>query len=142
MLPSSQEFKLADLRGRLSEVNFKLFLTLDERKILCQQIQDLKPKTGPFSHYDPQREGQIFQEQQDQLKKLSLRELLAFSLMMEEHAQGQQPNSYPAWSTGNHLKVQSGQLLTMINPLLLKFARPDDFIKLQLNSHFIFLREF
>jgi chorismate mutase len=142
MSPSSQESKLQELRDHLAEVNFRFFLTLDERKQICEKIQACKLKVSSHPHYDPSREKIIFQQLQTQLRSLALRELLAFSLIMEEHAQTGTSGAYPQWSLGVHLATPVQTLTGMINPLLLKVVRPDDFSQLQLNTDFSFLKDF
>jgi chorismate mutase len=135
MSPSSQESKLSQLREALAQSNSELFLTIAERRQITVLIQDIK--TGP--RYDPERELELFKNSQSDLKHLSIKELLAFSLIMEDQAMAMAPGSYPSWSLGNHLTAKTGELSEMINPLLLKVAHPSLFSKLTLTAEFKFL---
>jgi len=131
----SQESKIAQLREALAQLNSELFLTIGERRSLALKIQDLK--TGP--NYDPERENALFIQLNDQIKSLSTKELLAFSLIMEDQATAMAPGSYPSWSQCIHLNHKKGDLVEMINPLLLKHAHPSLFAKLSLTAEFKFL---
>lgn len=141
MSPSSRESELAQLREALAQANSELFYTLADRRKLCGRIQTLKEKQG-FSHYDPERESALFQHFQNELKALTLKELLAFSLVMEDQAQVLAPGTYPSWSSRPHLSESSSELFEMINPLLLKIARPEIFKRLQLTNTYSFLNDF
>ena len=142
MSPSSRESDLAQLREALAQLNSELFLTIAERRNLTVRIQEFKESKGRYSHYDPDREKDIFGLFQNQLKDCSLKELLAFSLVMEDHAMAMAPGSYPAWSGLGHLATHKNELYEMINPLMLKIARPDFFNRLALGAEFAFLKDF
>lgn len=142
MSPSSRESELAQLREALAHLNSEFFLTVGERRNLTVRIQEFKDSTGRYSHYDPDREKEIFHLFEGQLKNLTIKELLAFSLIMEDHAMAMAPGSYPAWSQFVHLVNPTQEVYEMINPLMLKFARPDFFNRLTLSKEFAFLKEF
>ncbi len=142
MSPSSRESELPQLREALLQLNSEFFLTIAERRSLTLRIQSIKDAGGRYAHYDPDREKEIFAQFLPQLKVLSIRELLAFSLVMEDHAMAMAPGSYPAWSLCPHLVGPRLEVYEMINPLLLKIARSDFFQRLSLNPEFSFLNDF
>ncbi len=142
MSPSSRGSELAQLREALAQLNSEYFLTVAERRKITIKIQEFKDSTGRYSHYDPERERDIFKLFQDQIKASSLKELLAFSLIMEDHAMAMAPGSYPAWSSFVHLQDPKDEIYEMINPLMLKTSRPDFFSRLNLSSEFSFLKDF
>lgn len=142
MSPSSRESNLTQYREALAQLNSEFFLLLKERRAVCLKIQELKETSGRYANYDPAREKELFQLMLSQLKELSLKELLAFSLTMEDHAGAMAPGAYPSWSQGIHLTAPKKELIEMINPLLLKTSRPELFSKLSLASDFQFLRDF
>jgi len=142
MLHSSRESDLAQLREALAQLNSEYFLTISERRNLTVKIQGYKESKGRFSHYDPEREKEIFNLLQLELKNISMKELLAFSLIMEDHAMAMAPGSYPTWSTKAHLVNPKSDLFEMINPLLLKISHPDFFNRLSLSAEFTFLKDF
>lgn len=139
---SSRESELAQLREALAQINSEIFLTLKERRNLTVKIQEYKGSAGRYSHYDPDREKEVFLLFQTQLKNLSIKEMLAFSLIMEDHAQAMAPGSYPAWSSMTHLSNPKKELLEMVNPLMLKLSRPDTFSRLTFTAEFAFLKDF
>lgn len=139
---SSRESELAQLREALAQLNSELFLTFAERRRLTVKIQEYKGASGRYSHYDPEREKTIFTLFQPQLKTLSLKELLAFSLIMEDHAMAMAPGSYPAWSTMTHLQNPKKELIEMVNPLMIKASRPETFSRLTFTAEFGFLKDF
>lgn len=141
MSPSSHASDLAQLREALAQTNSEFIINLEERRKLCLQIQTLKEKSG-ISHYDPDQEKKVFTQANAELKKLSLKELLAFSLVMEDQAQAMAPGTYPAWSNRVHLKEFRGELFELINPLLLKIVKPEAFKRLTLESDYDFLNDF
>ncbi len=142
MLHSSRESDLAQLREALAQLNSEYFLTIAERRNLTVKIQEFKESKGRFSHYDPDREKEIFGLLKTQLKNISMKELLAFSLIMEDHAMAMAPGSYPTWSTKVHLVNPKTELFEMINPLMLKISHPDFFNRLSLSAEFTFLKDF
>jgi chorismate mutase len=141
MSPSSRASDLEQLREALLQTNSEFFFTLSERRKLCIAIQELKGATGRFSHYDPEREKIVFTHFKTQLATLSLRELLAFSLVMEDHALAMAPGSYPNWSQRYHLTSAPKEIHDMINPLMLKVSHPDIFARLELTAEFHFLKD-
>lgn len=142
MSRSSRESELAQLREALAQLNSEFFLTLAERRNVTVKIQELKANTGRYSHYDPDREKEVFGLVKTQLKNLTSKELLAFSLVMEDHAMAMAPGSYPAWSNRIHLITPRNELFEMINPLMLKVCLPDLFSRLNLSQDFSFLKDF
>lgn len=142
MSPSSRESNLAQLREALAQLNSELFLSISERRAICIKIQEFKEIEGGFSSFDPEREKEVFRLHLAQLKELGLKEILAFSLIMEDQAQAFAPGSYPSWSQKVHLQEPQGQLFEMVNPLMLKFRSPELFSKLELTSEFSFLKDF
>jgi chorismate mutase len=138
----SPESELAAYRRDLLELNREFFDLLDDRRVICHKIQALKPWVGTFAHFDPHREKELFALLESRLHELGLKELLAFSLIIEEHALALRAGSYPLWSEKIHLLETSEDLFQMINPLLLKSIRPEFFSKLVLSSDFSFLKDF
>jgi chorismate mutase len=139
---SSRESELAQLREALAQLNSEFFLTISERRNLTVKIQEFKEAKGRYSHYDPDREKEVFAVIQTQLKNCSIKELVAFSLIMEDHAMAMAPGSYPTWSQFTHLSNPKKELYEMINPLMLKISRPDFFARLALSQEFSFLKDF
>lgn len=142
MSPSSRESDLAQLREALAQLNSEYFLTIAERRNICVKIQEFKVASGRYAHYDPDREKEIFKLFNIQLKNISIKELLAFSLIMEDHAMALAPGSYPSWSHRVHLSNSKNELFEMINPLMLKESHPDFFNRLTLSGEFAFLKDF
>jgi chorismate mutase len=141
MSHSSRESNLSQLRERLAQINSELFLTLGERRTLSVQIQSAKDSAGRYSHYDPEREKELFTQLETEIKKLSLKEILAFSLIMEDQAMAMAPGSYPSWSQALHVTNPKNELSEMVNPLLLKFSHPNLYQRLSLNAEFSFLKD-
>lgn len=142
MSPSFRESKLAELREALAQLNSELFLTLKERRAIVLKIFEQKQVSGPYPHYDPEREKEVIALLKEEMKNISLKELLAFSLIMEDQAQSMAPGSYPSWSQGIHLAKFDKEIHEMINPLILKIAHPHFFEKLALSPDFAFLKDF
>lgn len=141
MSPSSRVSDLGQLREALLQCNSEFFITLSERRKLCIAIQEVKGSTGRFSHFDPEREKIVFEHFKPQLVALSMRELLAFSLVMEDHALAMAPGSYPYWSQRYHLSSAPKDIHEMVNPLMLKASHPDMFARLELTPEFHFLKD-
>jgi chorismate mutase len=143
MSRSSLESSLSQYREALLQINSQLFLTLKDRRSLSLKIQELKnSRIGTYSHFDPEREVLSFRIMSEHLKLLTIKELLAFSLIMEDQAMAMAPGSYPAWSTKVHVANPSSDFYTMINPLLLKETHPELFKHLTLLVEFSFLKQF
>lgn len=139
---SSRESDLRELREALVQLNSEYFLTLGERRNITLKIQEIKSASGRYAHYDPDREKEVFALFKDQLKHCTLKELLSFSLIMEDHAMALAPGSYPAWSQSVHVQNPSRELFEMVNPLILKLALPKFFERLNLSQEFSFLKDF
>lgn len=143
MSHSSQESKLSQFREEMAQLNSEFFLLLSERRKISVRIQQLKNgETGKYSHYDPERERELFKQFESSLKELTIKELLAFSLIMEDQACAMAPGAYPSWSTGTHLLESERDLFQMMNPMLLKVSHLDLFLKLHLSQDFSFLKDF
>jgi len=139
---SSRESNLSQYREALLQLNSEFFLMLSERRSVSLKIQEMKGSSGRYSHFDPEREKVLFEHMREELKVPSIKELLAFSLIMEDQAMAMAPGSYPTWSSQVHLTEASKELYAQINPLLLKISRPELFFRLNLNPEFSFLKEF
>ena len=142
MSHSSRASNLSQYREALSQLNSEFFLLLSERRSLSVKIQEMKAVSGRFSHFDPEREQVLFSQLSVELTPLSIKELLAFSLIMEDQAMAMAPGSYPSWSSKIHLQGLTNELFAMINPILLKTTHPELFSRLSLNSEFSFFKEF
>ncbi len=143
MSPLSPEQQLDDLRSNLLILNHDFLSLLDKRRALCIKIQEMKTLLGKNSLYDPEREFEVFKKFHQDLMHLSVKEMLSFSLIMEQQAQVFSPGSYPNWSEGVHLlSDQRLQLFEMINPLMLKAKSSELFEKLKLSKDFSFLKDF
>ncbi len=142
MSRSSRESNLAQYREALLQLNSQFFQILSERRATSLRIQELKDVSGRYSHFDPDREKALFEHMAYELKDLTLKELLAFSLVMEDQAMAMAPGSYPAWSSSVHLEDPARDLMNMINPILLKITHPELFNRLSLNGDFAFLKQF
>ncbi len=134
---------LPQLRSELLDLNRMMFSLWAQRKKRVSEIQQLKNinlRLKEFAHFDPDREWQLIQSLSRQIHQLSMKEVWAFSLLIEEHAGG--GTYYPEWSRGIHLQEFNGTMEQMINPLLLKKVHPQLFSALPLNQTFQFLAEF
>lgn len=109
--------ELSELRLELEGVNKELLSLIRKRRRLAGEIQKFKRKEGRQT-YDPARERELFTALKDELSELSLGELGAFSLLMEDQA----GEGYPKWSQGEHRGSAKG---LGINPLLLLLFYPD-----------------
>lgn len=139
---SSRTSNLSRYRESLLQLNSEILISILERRRICLKIQELKTGSGSgnYPHYDHQRELEVFELQKEALVKLSMKELLSFSLMMEDQAMALAPGSYPSWSSKIHLVNDGGALFEMINPLLLKVTHAEVFNRLELKPDFDFLR--
>lgn len=142
MSHSSRESNLAQYREALAQANSELFYLLSERRSLCLKVQEFKVAQGKYPHFDPKRELEVFAGSIEHLKKLSIKELLAFSLVMEDQAMAMAPGSYPNWSARIHLSGPQNEIYEMINPLMLKSTHPQLFSKLNLGPDFQYLKDF
>jgi chorismate mutase len=142
MSPSSRESNLTQFREALLQLNSQFFQILSERRAVSLRIQELKDVSGRYSHFDPEREKALFEQMSPELKELTLKELLAFSLVMEDQAMAMAPGSYPTWSNSVHLNEPTRELASMINPILLKLTHPELFNRLSLCVDFAFLKQF
>ena len=126
---------LAGLRDQLKDLTEKHFLIIKNRKELVTKIQNTKSKNKLFFAFDPIQEKKLFESQKDNLINLSIRELLAYSLILEEHASVEE-KAYPQWSKGEHLTDHNQGLLACINPILLAVIHKDKYDELPLSEQF------
>lgn len=138
----SLESKFIKLRSDLEKWNSELFKILTFRRNVAIEIQKLKESKGHYQNFDPQREIEVFKKFENQLMTLSEKELLAFSLVMEDQAMALESDNYPAWSRFVHLSSHKNELFEMINPTILKVIRPNAFNRLLLTPEFSFLKDF
>lgn len=138
---SSRTSNFARYREALLQMNSEILISIQERRRLCLKIQGLKTTSGAYPHYDAKRELEVFELQKDHLIKLSIKELLAFSIIMEDQAVALAPGSYPSWSSKVHLQNSTNELFEMINPLLIKVTHPEIYNRLVLAPDFAFLQD-
>jgi chorismate mutase len=136
MSHSSQESNLHDLRKELSDLTLNLFELLDQRREVAGSIQKLKITHPGFFRFDPKREYEVFSHFSRILENKSVKELLAISLIIEDHAGQGESHTYPAWSSQIHLDRPVHELFGQVNPLILKIVRPDLFAQLELRDEF------
>ena len=127
---------LTKLREALDQLNKQWFSLVQERRELVSQIQSVK-LVGSLPHFDYDRESALFSDLLKLLAPLHLKELLAFSVLMEAHAGS--PERYPAWSEGVHLAELPLKDFHRINPVLLKAVHPDLFKTLRIAPDYTFL---
>lgn len=128
--------QLNDLRKALLKLNDTLFKTMLQRKSVVHKIQKEKHLVNQNVFF-PERECELFNNL-PQIKNLSIKQLLAFSLIIEDDARSF-CHSYPAWSERIHIKVISNELIEQINPILLKAYDSKYFFRLSLTSDFDFI---
>ena len=138
MPTSPTSLALTELRVALDQVNQQWLSLVQRRRELVGQIQAAKQKNS-LPTFDHSREASLFAASAVVLAPLHLKELLAFSLLMEAHAGS--PENYPAWSEGVHLTELPLKDFHRINPVLLKLVRPELFQTLQIAPDFAFLRD-
>lgn len=141
MSHSSQESKLDQYREALAQANSEFVLLVKERRALSLKIQELKGHSGLYAHFDPEREKMIFSQQLSQFQNLTLKELLAFSVLMEDQAMAMAPGSYPSWFSGVHVENFTHELYQHINPILLSVTHNELFKRLKFSSEFAFLKD-
>jgi chorismate mutase len=129
---------LIELREALEQLNQQWFGLLQERRELVAKIQATK-RDQSLPVFDHAREAALFRNSLQLLAPLHIKELLAFSLLIEAHAGS--PERYPAWSEGVHLSELPLKDFHRINPVLLKCIHPDLFKTLQIAPDFAFLRD-
>lgn len=129
------EKNLNDLRIELEKINLNFFEILAARKETVDQISEVKNTKNVF---DAQREISYFLSLTPMIKNLTKEELLAFSLIIQSHAQ-QQGKTYPAFSKGEHLNNQEIKSITdLINPILLYYYDANEYRKLDLKDKYKF----
>lgn len=133
---------LDSLREESRVITESIIDLLVKRKLVVDQIQVAKKTSGQplnkneFKNFDPQREFVLFESLAHKLKKLSYKELLILSLMIESHASGVEEKAYPAWSELVHLETNTITLNSQINPILLATLHKDSYDALPLNDKF------
>lgn len=139
---------LKEKRKKLQSHTDIFFSWLEERQDLVSDIRNLKyqeieTKTKNEKRmYDPQREYDIFFAPafHQNIQALSLKEVLALSLIIESQAQEfLDDDSYPEWSLAKHVDKGADKISHLINPLLLKSHSIEFFQKLPLKKEFHFL---
>jgi chorismate mutase len=128
--------RLDKLRDELQQLNQAMFDIWQTRKNLVQQIQKHKDISKEYFCFSPAIEYQLFFKYSENLKVLSLQELLAYSLLIESHA-SVGPSSYPSWSLRVHLiERTSDEIYEQINPILLAVTDQSLYDKLPINQKF------
>jgi chorismate mutase len=119
-------------REELLKLNQNIFEYIQTRKTIVNEIQKLKKKNSIYGCWDPKQEKKLFSHFSHIIKRCSLKELFAFSLLMEDHAMIY-TQAYPAWSELEHL--QSSNIVNaihQINPILLAEFNKDYYDQLPL----------
>ncbi len=132
--------KLKELRNENFQIYQNIISLIQKRRTLVKQIVIIKELNKLDLSYDPHFENELFQSLKEALKDFSYKELLALSLLIEDHIG--QSYHYPQWSDKIHLKVINAQKYDLINPLLLKAVYPNEFSSLKFSKDFLFLEEF
>lgn len=136
MSHSSQESNLRQLRKELSDLTLDILELMGKRRETAAYVQSLKARGAGFYRFDYQRELEIFSHFKISLLDKSVKELLAISLMIEDHAQQGEAHTYPSWSSEVHLEKPMPDLFGQVNPVLLFQIRPDLFSQLGLRPEF------
>jgi chorismate mutase len=131
---------LDNFRNELEAVNSSILQSIKKRRLLVKEIAVLKSYSSPiieqYLNYSPNREWELYNRSVGLLHALSIKELLSFSLLIEDHA-GVREGIYPAWSSLDHLTDGSDcNLISMINPLLIALLFPDKLRELSLIDWF------
>lgn len=127
--------KLSILRSELEEINNSLFSCLENRSKLVYEIQKIK---GEFNKavYDKSRELELFKRESEKLSKLNNKQLLIYSLLIENDA-NQFDGTYPAWSSMEHLESCSQKSLSeLTNPMLLALFDKKSYSSLNIKPNF------
>ena len=131
------------LRVKVLELNHQMFSLIRERRLIVSQIQSLKSSEGKFPYFDSKREIMLFEKLAPDLKMLSLKELLSFSLLMEGQADPAGLGLYPQFSFGDHLEDKNRKgIIELINPILLHFYNPELEKQLNLKKEFRFFETY
>lgn len=129
---------LSHKRLQLEQITSELLTSLDRRKKIVHEIQNLKQleMNTDFPNFDAIREYEIFLKFKDVLKCFSIKELLAFSLIIEAQATTAE-FSYPSWSTRAHLESFTADLIEQINPIMIMVYNFEKFKELKLRPEFV-----
>ena len=119
------------LRADLLQITIEIIRSINERKNKVRSIQTFK-KENNLKSFDPKREKEVFLKLKNDMSHSSLCELLAISLLIEDHA----GEDYPKWSERVHIAKPEHKLIEQINPLLLLLIRKDEFNMLHLKSEY------
>jgi chorismate mutase len=125
--------KIESLRQDVLTLTNTIIESLLERKSHVSCIQDLKEKAEGFKNFDPSREIIVFKNING-IDKLSLKEILSLSLVIEDHASSGE--FYPEWSAGVHLASNPTDISHQINPILLASTFKTRYDSLPLNLEF------
>lgn len=132
---------LIEMRAKLLQINLELFSLIEKRKLIVTRIQDIKMENN-LSVFSPEREKDLFEKLAPLLKKLTLKELLSFSLLLEAHADPTEKNVYPAFSEMIHLRKTTKTFLWYrVNPILLYYYDAKSYFKLPLKTKFNFFEK-
>lgn len=126
---------IPSLRKELKTLSEEFFLFLEQRRSLVSSIQATKDNSKQYFCFDPKYEATLFTKQSESLSKLSLKELYAYSLILEDHANVSN-GSYPEWSIQPHLDEKNHEQMSGINPILLAVTHKDLYDQLLINDEF------
>ncbi len=129
--------KISDLRTENKKIYLNLIELFVKRRDIVKQIVLLKDLKKLDNFYDPLFEKELFTELKPSLGKLSIKELLAVSLLIEDHV-GEE-HGYPQWSDKFHLREINAKKFDLINPIMLKIIRPEIFKGLKFSKDFKYL---
>ena len=127
--------KLSGLRSELESINDEFLDIVEKRRELTCKIGVAKLLSN-FPAFDHEREKYLYSKLSGRLEELTIKELLAFSLISEAQA----GEKYPEWSKMAHLEERTLEPSAMVNPVMLFFYSRRLFGSLKFNSKFEFLR--
>lgn len=142
-MPMNDKELLSTERNKLELINNRFFELLEERRNCVSNITSHKIKLNNYSSemglFDVSREKELFARLKDSIKGLSLKELFAFSLIIESQVNNKA--DYPKWSEKIHLFDSqsidlSVKLHYQINPVLLFFYNSNLFKELNFTKSF------
>jgi chorismate mutase len=129
---------IESLRKDVLSLTNNIVKSILSRKKSVKLIQELKEQKIFFKNFDPTREVTVF-EKVEELKSLSLKEVMCLSLMIESQAGSK--DQYPQWSSGEHLSNKPIDISQQINPILLASTFKTRYDALPLNLEFKALLE-
>lgn len=123
-------------RAKLQELNKQLFELIKNRREIVSEIQRIKNANHTYACWDPSQEVKLFTHFKETLLNFSIKELLAFSLLMEDQAMIS-TKAYPAWSECIHLTDRAmSDCVHQMNPILLAVFNKDLYDRLPLKKEF------